>query len=64
MTKAELLSVLAPYPDDTIIVDGRGYELKLSSIDERTIDDWSTATRDADGETPGTAIAISIGPRF
>lgn len=69
MTKAELVSILNDYPDDTPILTGRGYDLRRSSISEVKCDDWENATRsiDDDGhvyETPGVIVGVSIGPRF
>ena len=61
LTKADLLDILAEYPDDTLIVDRKGYSLFAHHIDEVKLDDWSTSTITDDGEIPGVAIAVSIG---
>lgn len=69
MTKQELIALLADYPDDTPIFDGRGYDLHATSIAERAYDDWEHATPyigddGAEYETPAIGRGISIGPRF
>ncbi len=66
MTKRDLLEALASYPDDTPLFDGRGYDLKPSSISERPYDIWSPESeKDVDGyETPTVGVGISIGPRL
>jgi hypothetical protein len=65
MTKHELIELLADSPDDTPVFDGKGYDLKPSSISSQKYDDWANSTKDAEGwETPAVAIGISIGPRF
>jgi hypothetical protein len=65
MTKAELLAALAEYPDDTPVFDGRGYDLRLSSVTPMNYDDWSQSTVDDEGwEVPAVGVGISIGRRF
>ena len=65
MTKRELLHVLAPYPDDTPILDGRKHDLHAHHIDEVKCDDWEHSTPTDDGyEIPGVVIGLSLGPRF
>lgn len=65
MTKADLLAILAEYPDDTVICDGKGYELHARQVTEIKLDDWANSTKTDDGyEIPGVAIGISIGRKF
>lgn len=64
MTKAELIALLAEYPDDTPVFDGKGYDLKPSQIGERKYDVWSDDKNSKGWETPAVGIGIAIGPRF
>jgi len=67
MTTTELIALLQEYPDGTPVFDGRGYDLRASSVTEMKYDDWEHATRDPEDpayEIPAVGIGISIGRRF
>lgn len=64
MTKADLIALLREYPDDTPVFDGRGFDLKPTSITPMKYDDWSNTEQTPDGEIPATKVGISIGPRY
>lgn len=65
MTTADLIAILAEYPADTPLFDGRGRDLFASSVSEMKYDDWanSTVTED-DMELPAVGVGVSIGRRF
>ena len=68
MTKHELLTALAAYPDDTPLFIGRDFDLHAHQITECVYDDWANSTSETiDGavyETPARGIGVHIGPRF
>lgn len=69
VTTGDLIEFLQQFPPDTPVFDGRGFDLRWTSIDKRNYDDWdhTTTSKDEDGhvyETPGVAVGVSIGPKF
>jgi hypothetical protein len=67
MTTTDLIALLAEYPEDTPVFDGRGFDLHASSVTEMAYDDWDHATRDPEDpayEVPARGIGVSIGRRF
>lgn len=65
LTAADLIAILAEYPPETPILDGKGYDFKRYDITERAYDDWDHSTIDAtDNLIPAVGRAIAIGPRF
>lgn len=68
MTKADLIALLADFPDDTPILDGRGQPFNASFVRETTWHDWqhTTTKTDADGrawEEPARKRAVTLGLR-
>ena len=64
MTKQQLIALLADYPDETPVFDGKGFDLKAYHVTSRAYDDWDHSTKSDEGEIPGVGIGIAIGPRF
>jgi len=64
LTTGDLIAMLQEYPTDTPVFDGRGYDLRASSVTEMKYDDWAKSTPSEDGEIPGVGVGVSIGRRY
>jgi hypothetical protein len=66
VTKAELIELLAEYPDDTPVFIGRCEDLKSHHVSSMNYDDWANAKRGTDEEgveweIPAVGVGIHIG---
>jgi hypothetical protein len=60
----ELIDLLAEYPDETPVFDGKGYDLSGHVIRDMKYDIWGV-NPDEDGyEVPAVGIGVAIGPRL